>query len=87
MQKHHLHVHILAVLVQEVLQEVRHRLVRYVSTHDDVPRCVRGGFDSEGKRRAINMRTINMDNIYGYILVKNALVMLQKIYLNNNSWN
>lgn len=87
MQKHHLHVHILAVLVQEVLQEVRHRLVRYVSTHDDVPRFVRRGFDSGGKRRAINMRTINMDNIYGYILVKNALVMLQKIYLNNNSWN
>jgi hypothetical protein len=36
MQEHHLDVHVLTILVQKVLQEVRHRLVRDVTADDDV---------------------------------------------------
>lgn len=36
MQENHLDVHILAILVQKILQEMRHGLVRYVSADDDV---------------------------------------------------
>ena len=37
MQEDDLDVHVLPVLVQEVLEEVRDRLVRDVAAHDDVP--------------------------------------------------
>lgn len=36
MEKHNLDVHVLTILVQKVLQEMRHRLVRYVTANDDV---------------------------------------------------
>jgi hypothetical protein len=36
MEKNYFHVHILSILVQKVFQEMRDRLVRYVSAHDDV---------------------------------------------------
>ena len=40
MKEDNLHVHILSVLVKEVLEEVRHRLIRDVATHNDVPENV-----------------------------------------------
>lgn len=46
MQKDHFDVHVFTILVQKVLQEMRHRLVRYVTTHDDV--SDRGG---EGEKK------------------------------------
>ena len=36
-QKDHLDVHVLAVFVQEVLEEVGDGLVRYVAAHHNVP--------------------------------------------------
>ena len=41
MKKHNLHVHILPVLVQEVLEEVRDGLVGDVAAHDNVPELVK----------------------------------------------
>ena len=46
MKKHNLHVHILPVLVQEVLEEVRDGLVGDVAAHHHVPED-RGGEEKE----------------------------------------
>lgn len=36
MEKHNLDVHVLSILVQKILQEMRNGLVRYVTANDDV---------------------------------------------------
>ena len=42
MKEDNLHVHILSVFVKEVLEEVRHGLIRDVSTHNNVPATLNG---------------------------------------------
>ena len=42
MKEDNLYVQIVPVLVKEVFEEVRHRLIRDVATHNNVPETVNG---------------------------------------------